>query len=260
MFLSSENLRVVICHSDRDFVFKLRDGFSARPDYLICAIATDGRSAIQEIQRYQPHVIIVDVHLPEIDGFGVVEHLSFMDLRSPKIFMCSISSDEYTLKKSKNMGVDYLFIKPVNLDIFFRRVDEIALRKFSSTSGSIINIPTKNLELIISSYMNSIHILPNVSGYHYLLYAIKLAVNDLVILDSITKRLYPMVASQYNTTPQRVERSMRHAIESSFRRGSLQMLEEMFGNSINEKNGKPSNSEFVALMANRIRIQMSNVE
>lgn len=260
MFLSNEQKRVVICHSDRNFVCELKDGFEARPEYLVCAIAFDGRTALQEIDRYRPNVIILDVHLPEIDGFGVIEQLSGMNYRYPKIFMCSISTDEYTLKKSKNMGIDYLFIKPINLEIFFRRIDEIALKKFSSSNGSVINIQTNNLELIISSYMNSIHILPNVSGYHYLHYAIKLAVNDLVILDSITKRLYPMVANRYNTTPQRVERSMRHAIESSFRRGSLKMLEEMFGNSINEKNGKPSNSEFVALMANRIIIQMSNVE
>jgi len=174
--------------------------------------------------------------------------------------MCSVSSDEYTIKKSQNMGVDYLFIKPVNMDIFFRRIDEIALKKFSSPKGSVVNLQSKSVDLLISSYMNSIHILPNVSGYYYLLTAIKLAVKDLLILDSITKKLYPMVANEYNTTPARVERSMRHAIESSFRRGSLQMLEEMFGNSVNEKQGKPSNSEFVALMANRIRIQMSNVE
>ena len=260
MFLSNENEKVVVCDSDRNFVYTLRDGFALRPEYLVCAVAFDGKTAIREIERHQPDIIILDVNLPELDGFGIVEQLQDMNIKPPKIFMCSISSDEYTLKKSRNMGVDYLFIKPVDLDVFFRRIDEIALKKFSSPKGSVINLQSKSVDLIISSYMNSIHILPNVSGYYYLLSAIKLAVKDLLILDSITKKLYPMVANEYNTTPSRVERSMRHAIESSFRRGSLQMLEEMFGNSINEKQGKPSNSEFVALMANRIRIQMSNVE
>ncbi len=260
MFLSEEVKKVIICHSDREFVHELKDGFNMKNDYSVCAVAFDGKTALEEIVHHEPDVVVVDVHMSEIDGFGVIEHLSELDIKTPKIFMCSISADEYTLKKSKSVGVDYLFIKPIDLEIFFRRIDEITLKKFESSPDNAENLHTRNVELIISAYMNSIRIRPNISGYYYLLSAIRLAVNDMLILDAMTKKLYPTVADEYNTTPQRVERSMRHAIETSFRRGCLKTLEEMFGNSINEKNGKPSNSEFVALLANRIRIQMSNVE
>lgn len=227
-------------------------------DIQILAVATDGRSAIEVLTDIRPDVIILNSVLPEIDGLGVAQAvLEHYGAEKPLIFMYSAFGSESLTAEAAAVGVDYFFVKPFSVDVLIRRVrglleKEVALQTKPKTPDQE---QRDSLELAVTAVIHEIGVPAHIKGYHYVREAIMMAVKDMENLNAITKVLYPSVAKRYNTTPSRVERAIRHAIETAWTRGDVDTLNRFFGYTVSTDKGKPTNSEFIAMIADRLHLQ-----
>lgn len=262
--VSKKKHRVVIADNNRSYLELMRDYFKKMNGFEIVAYAFDGKEACELAKLEKPDLIIVDLILPVIDGFGVIEHIrSCKELNHTKIVMISAISLDFVVKKAADLGIDYFFIKPFDIEIFKKRITEIMCFKHNIDTPyndlGDFNEP-KTEETIITGLIRQVSIKPNIKGYHYLRDAILLVLKDITFLSAITTKLYPSIAKRHNTTSQRVERAIRHAIETAWVNGRVSVLDGLFGYTINEKKGKPTNGEFIAMIADKVRIEKSFVD
>lgn len=262
--VSKKKHRVVIADNNRSYLELMRDYFKKMNGFEIVAYAFDGKEACELAKLEKPDLIIVDLILPVIDGFGVIEYIrSCRELFYTKIVMISAISLDFVVKKAADLGIDYFFIKPFDIEIFKKRIMEIM--SLNQTNDSFrdefeVIYEPKTEESIITSLIRQVSIKPNIKGYHYLRDAILLVLKDITFLSAITTKLYPNIAKKHNTTSQRVERAIRHAIESAWVNGRVSVLDGLFGYTINEKKGKPTNGEFIAMIADKVRIEKSFID
>jgi two-component system response regulator (stage 0 sporulation protein A) len=253
--------RVVIADNNRSYLELMREYFKKMQDFEIVAFAFDGKEAVDVILAEKPDLIIIDLILPLIDGFGVIEAVrACEDLSSTKIVMVSAISLDFVVHKAAELGIDYFFIKPFDTEVFKRRINEIM--SDNRTDDDLVKIleNPQTEETIITNLIRQVSIKPNIKGYQYLRDAILLVLNDISFLSAITTKLYPDIATKHNTTSQRVERAIRHAIETAWTNGKVSVLDSLFGYTINEKKGKPTNGEFIAMIADKVRIERSFVD
>lgn len=217
----------------------------------------DGNSLISDISRYNPDVVLADVFMPHTDIIGVLDEVNKMTDNKPIVFaMCSFDNpllEAQTLEK----GAAYYFIKPFSVEMLAKRIVQFT-GYHSSLLPSDLATPMNfnELELMITDIIHQIGVPAHIKGYHYLREAIILSVNNPEIINSITKQLYPTVAKKFKTTPSRVERAIRHGIEVAWDRGNVDVLNSYFGYTIHVGRGKPTNSEFIAMIADKLRLKM----
>ena len=259
-----DKIRVLISDDNKDFCEILKEFLSAQEDMEIVGIANDGVEALELISALEPEIVILDVIMPNLDGIGVLEKLSEYEERPIVIMLSAVGQDKVTQKAMK-LGAEYYIVKPFDMNILVKRIRELngteeKVRKpiKSLSKQPIIELSNKptleNLECEITNIIHEIGIPAHIKGYQYLRDAIMMSVNNMEILNSITKQLYPAIARQYNTTPSRVERAIRHAIEVAWSRGKIETINQLFGYTINQGKGKPTNSEFIALIADKLRL------
>lgn len=215
--------------------------------------AFDGRSALETYRVFRPDILILEPLLPKGDGFDLLE--SIVDDDVIKI-VSTFVNHEFYIKKSLDLGVDYIFIKPLDENLFSKRLLEI-IELSREADKSVHPVFSENA---ISDLLKSVGIPVNIKGFRYLKSAIEIVTKDISNMDRITKRLYQQIASSHNSTPSRVERDIRHAIEVAYNRGNPRLLNEIFGYTIDEDKGKPTNSEFIAMMADKVQITMNHVD
>lgn len=213
----------------------------------------DGKALLSKIEKTTPNVVVMDAFMSGIDALGVTEELKSKD--NPPLIMVMSSSDNQRFEQELlSAGADYYFLKPFDIEMLARRITQL-----SSHAGNATE-PRKNddteLQVTVSEIMHQIGVPAHIKGYSYLREAIILSINDREMMSSVTKILYPTVAKMYGTTASRVERAIRHAIEVAWDRGDIDVLSSYFGYTIQNTRGKPTNSEFIAMISDKMRLRM----
>ena len=249
---------VFIADSAEDFCTGLVATLQRSDGFQVVGTANDGEQAIRQILDRKPDVLVLDLMLSKQDGISVLKAISGME-RRPVTLATSAFITEYVSTSAANLGVRYLMLKPCDMTALVERLEEI--RGGESLRMSVPRRPDKNsIEAMVTSIIHEIGVPAHIKGYQYLREAIIIAVNDMDVINAITKVLYPQVAKTFGTTPSRVERAIRHAIEVAWDRGDLDTLQRFFGYTVSNTKGKPTNSEFIALIADKLQLQLKSAE
>jgi two-component system, response regulator, stage 0 sporulation protein A len=266
--MEKSKISTIIIDDNKDFCNILNEYFYNHRQVIISGIANDGREALDIIKEKKPDLLILDMIMPYLDGFGVLEALNTMKIcPKPKTIVLSAVGRDKLIQRAFSLGADYYFAKPINMDLLGDRINELfsinaydnnfnrPVAKIDTSETSTNKNRSFDLEIQITNIMHEIGFPAHIKGYIYLREAIVTCINDTNFLSLITSSLYPLVADKHNTTASRVERSMRHAIEVAWSRAQVDTINRLFGNTINKDNGKPTNSEFIAMIVDIIRIK-----
>lgn len=260
-------IKIVIADDNNDFCEILKEYLERQENFQITGVANDGLEAIDLVKSKQPDVLVLDIIMPQLDGLGVLEKLSTMNLEKyPKIIVLSAVGQDKITQKTIDLGADYYVVKPFDFDIFTKRIYELVGNSSSvdkkyniDLDNILINtnsyISENDLETDITNVIHEIGVPAHIKGYQYLREAISMVVENLDLLGAVTKELYPSIAKKYNTTPSRVERAIRHAIEVAWSRGKIDTINKLFGYTVHNDKGKPTNSEFIAIIADKLRLE-----
>lgn len=265
--MEDSKISVLIADDNKEFCSILNDYLLNQRDIVVTGIAKDGREALELIVERKPDLVILDIIMPHLDGLGVLEKLNTMELEKvPRIIILSAVGQDKITQQAITLGADYYTVKPFDMEVFTKRIREMFTNSAGETSSirtsssyqptsSIISTPVENrsrgpidLETEITNIIHEVGVPAHIKGYMYLREAITMVVNDMELLSAVTKELYPSIAKKYNTTASRVERAIRHAIEVAWGRGQVDAINRLFGYTIHGDKGKPTNSEFIAII------------
>ena len=248
---------VLIADSSEEFCASLRIALKQVSGFQVIGTAADGEQAIHMVQQLKPDVLVLDLMLAKKDGLGVLKSISGMD-KAPITLATSGFITEYVAGAAANLGVRYLMLKPCDMAALVERLEEI--RGATQHPAAPKRNDKTGIETMVTGIIHEIGVPAHIKGYQYLREAIIIAVNGMDVINAITKVLYPQVAKTFQTTPSRVERAIRHAIEVAWDRGDLDTLQRFFGYTVSNTKGKPTNSEFIALIADKLQLQLKSAE
>jgi two-component system, response regulator, stage 0 sporulation protein A len=253
------SLKVCVADDNKELVHVLEDYINTSSDIEVTGTAYNGQECLDIIKEKEPDVLILDIIMPHLDGLAVLEKLKDLQLKkAPSIIMLTAFGQEDVTKKAVELGASYYVLKPFDMDILVNKIREVANHNHISQSGGVEtqkdNTPM-NLDASITSIIHEIGVPAHIKGYMYLREAITLVYHDIELLGSVTKILYPDIAKKFNTTPSRVERAIRHAIEVAWGRGNIESISKMFGYTVSVSKSKPTNSEFIAMVADKLRVE-----
>ncbi len=210
----------------------------------------EGDEVIRKVEAFRYDAVLLDVFMAGCDGIEVIQQIGETLAKPPLIFtMASVATPKFEEEIIRS-GSDFHFIKPIRPELVAKRIQQFVSRKENGKNTMV----SGNLEALVSDIMRQIGVPAHIKGYQYLRTSIILCVNDKSMLGSVTKILYPTVAKEYGTTASRVERAIRHAIEVAWNRGDVDVLSSFFGYTIQAERGKPTNSEFIAMIADKITL------
>ena len=271
----NEKITILIADDNADFVTTLVGHLRKENDMEVIGIARDGKEACEKVISMKPDVLLLDVIMPYLDGLGVLEKLNAQKTeKKPTCIMLSAVGQTKITQKAISLGAEYYVVKPFDIEVLINRIRDIKNYKPTPTSTAencytvretkskyieINEIDKKNqenLEALVTNVIHEIGVPAHIKGYQYLREAIMMVVQDIDIINQITKQLYPEIAEKYRTTPSRVERAIRHAIEVAWARGKNDAVESIFGYTISASKGKPTNSEFIAMIADKLRLEI----
>ncbi|WP_405101275.1 sporulation transcription factor Spo0A [Oceanobacillus sp. FSL H7-0719] len=253
-----ESISVCLVDDNQELVTLMEDYFEEQDDIEVIGSASNGRDCIEMLDVLEPDILILDIIMPHIDGIAVLNQLRTMDFKKrPQVIMLTAFGQEEVMKKAVEYGASYFILKPFDLDHLAEQIRTIK----NNTGYKTRTVKPKktekkqNLEASITNIIHEIGVPAHIKGYMYLREAITMVYNDIELLGSITKILYPEIAKKFNTTASRVERAIRHAIEVAWSRGNIDSISALFGYTINLSKAKPTNSEFIAMVADRLRLE-----
>ena len=263
-----EKLNVAIADDNEKMVEMLGKLIDEDKELELVGKAHNGEEICRIIQNKEPDVVVLDIIMPKVDGLSVMEkmHQDRTLKKMPSFIVVSAVGQERITEDAFNLGADYYVLKPFDTQMLLnrikhmktsasRRTREIARKEAPEEKSAYSQ---RNLETDVTNIIHEIGVPAHIKGYQYLRDAIILCVNDMEMLNSITKILYPTIAKRQQTTPSRVERAIRHAIEVAWSRGKMDTIDELFGYTVSTGKGKPTNSEFIALIADKIRLEYKN--
>ena len=271
-----EKITVLIADDNQEFSMTLATYLKNQEDMVVVGRAKDGNEALDMIPNLMPDVVLIDVIMPHLDGIGVLEKLNMikMNKRPICIMLSAVGQDKIT-RKAVELGAEYYVVKPFDIELLITRIRELKnyrpeqnnnfiSRDIPATKQQYIEIPRtsekkeENLEALVTNVIHEVGVPAHIKGYQYLREAIIMVVNDIDVINQITKSLYPKIAGKFSTTPSRVERAIRHAIEVAWGRGQQDVVENIFGYTISAAKGKPTNSEFIAMIADKLRLELKS--
>ena len=250
------SINVVVIDDNESVVSSFEKYFNGSEIINIVKTFTNGKEGLSYLinNKEQYDLMILDILLPNIDGIKVLEELKHNSILNKKIIVLSSFKDDYTIRKMQQLNANYYMLKPIDLKVLEERIldlynekNEIQLAK----SGSI--------EIRVSTLLHDLGIPSHVRGYKYIREGILILYSSDDVLSLVTKDIYPEIAHKYETTIPRVERAIRHAIEISWVRGDIKLMEDIFGNSIDFERSRPTNSEFLTTIADRIKLNSSEL-
>lgn len=250
-------IKVIIAEENREFRELLAGAVENELGFELAGKTGDGADVIAKIRTASPDVVILGCMLPSMDGLGVAEAIRTSDIKKkPMIFMTAPNANEALAGAAAALGVTYFMVKPFSPETMLERIKMFAGERGINRRADLPAASQESIELMVTSIIHEIGVPAHIKGYHYLREAIILAVNDIDIINAITKVLYPTVARKFDTTPSRVERAIRHAIETAWNRGDLDTLNRFFGYTVSNTKGKPTNSEFIAMIADKLNLEL----
>lgn len=253
-----KNLKIVLADDSTEFS---KNCAKILKSYGMQVVLTekDGLKVISKIKAEKPDVLIADVFMPNIDILGVLDEIKGMEQKSrPLVMAVSNYANERLEKEILEAGATYNFIKPFDINIMAERIIKLSGWRNEITPLRVdkMSFADTDLELMITEIIHQIGVPAHIKGYHYLREAIMLSIKNSEIINSVTKLLYPTVAKKFSTTSSRVERAIRHAIEVAWDRGDIDVLNSYFGYTIQNERGKPTNSEFIAMISDKLRLKL----
>lgn len=252
--MSRKAIKLLIADDNREFCELLKEFISQQDDIVLVGVANNGLEALDLIEQHTPDVVVLDIIMPHLDGIGVLEKLlNRMSNHRPKIIMLTAFGQENITQRAVELGADYYILKPFDFSVLVTRIKQLS--EGMNIAQYISPAKPKNLDVAVTNIIHEMGVPAHIKGYHYLREAILMVINEVNLLGAVTKELYPMIAVKYQTTPSRVERAIRHAIELAWDRGNVEMMTKFFGYTINLERGKPTNSEFIAMVADKLRIE-----
>lgn len=273
-----ENVNVVIVDDNSMILNTLDEVISSEAGLSVIGRADNGKDAIDMIKDTQPDVVLLDLVMPQMDGITVVENIKKKTsmLKNPAFIILSAVGGEQMTEEAFQAGANYFLMKPFDKDILVNKIRRIGKRPVRPVPGKVLEAPLKaatpeeaamnreeymkeHLETDITKMLHELGIPAHIKGYQYLRDAISMVVRDREMMEAVTKILYPEIAKKNYTSSSRVERAIRHAIEVAWGRGSLEVIDELFGYTISTGKGKPTNSEFIALIADKICLDYKKI-
>ena len=273
-----ENVNVVIVDDNPMILNTLDEVISSEAGLSVIGRADNGKDAIDMIKDTQPDVVLLDLVMPQMDGITVVENIKKKTsmLKNPAFIILSAVGGEQMTEEAFQTGANYFLMKPFDKDILVNKIRRIGKRPVRPVPGKVLEAPLKaatpeeaamnreeymkeHLETDITKMLHELGIPAHIKGYQYLRDAISMVVRDREMMEAVTKILYPEIAKKNYTSSSRVERAIRHAIEVASGRGSLEVIDELFGYTISTGKGKPTNSEFIALIADKICLDYKKI-
>lgn len=251
-----ETIKVAIADDNREFCGIMQDFLSQQPDLDLVGVAYNGEQILAINEEKKPDVIILDIIMPHLDGIGVLERINAAGGKRPKIIMLTAFGQESVTQRVVELGADYYILKPFNMEVLVSRIRQLATTITDQRPVVAQAIKARPIDVEVTNIIREIGIPAHIKGYQYLRDAIMMIINEIELLGAVTKVLYPMIADKYSTTPSRVERAIRHAIEVAWGRGNMDMINKLFGYTIKLEKGKPTNSEFMAMIADKLRMEM----
>ncbi|MFD3447802.1 sporulation transcription factor Spo0A [Microbacteriaceae bacterium 4G12] len=258
-----EKIKVCLADDNKELVSMLESYVSAQDDMEVVGVAYNGQECVSLLKDKNPDVLVLDIIMPHLDGLAVLEKLRDMNKpKQPNVIMLTAFGQEDVTKKAVDLGASYFILKPFDMENLTSHIRQVSgkpsaimkrpLPTFRSTTA---DGKPKNLDASITSIIHEIGVPAHIKGYMYLREAISMVYNDIELLGSITKVLYPDIAKKYNTTASRVERAIRHAIEVAWSRGNIESISSLFGYTVSMSKAKPTNSEFIAMVADKLRLE-----
>ncbi len=247
---------VIIADNAEEFCSSLTSALQRSEGFQIVGTANDGEQAVRLVMERKPQILVLDMMLAKKDGIGVLKAISSMEHR-PLVVATSGFITDYVASAAANLGVQYLMLKPCDMSALVERLEEV---RGGTNAQQFVprHSNSTSIESMVTNIIHEIGVPAHIKGYQYLREAIILAVEDMDVINAITKVLYPQVAKTFSTTPSRVERAIRHAIEVAWDRGDLDTLQRFFGYTVSNTKGKPTNSEFIALIADKLQLQLKS--
>ncbi len=267
----NEKLRVLIADDNQEFANTLASYLRKENDMEVVGMARDGLEAVNMIESKEPDIAILDVIMPHLDGIGVLEKVNELKgTKKPICIMLSAVGQDKITQRAVSLGAEYYMVKPFDIELLIKRIKELKnykpLKNMNYVSREIktqyITVENEkdeeNLEALVTNLIHEVGVPAHIKGYQYLREAIMMVVKDIDVINQITKSLYPQIAQKFSTTPSRVERAIRHAIEVAWGRGQQEAVESIFGYTISASKGKPTNSEFIAMIADKLRLELKS--
>ena len=273
-----EKITVLIADDNQEFSTTLATYLKNQDDMVVVGRAKDGNEALDMVSSLMPDIILLDVIMPHLDGLGVLEQINMIKMnKKPICIMLSAVGQDKITRRAIELGAEYYVVKPFDIDLLITRIRELKNYKPSQTNNFIarekeigiqkpqyIDISNMsankedNLEALVTNVIHEVGVPAHIKGYQYLREAIIMVVNDIDVINQITKCLYPQIARKFHTTPSRVERAIRHAIEVAWGRGQQDVVENIFGYTVSASKGKPTNSEFIAMISDKLRLELKS--
>jgi len=253
-----DNCTIIIADNSEEFCCALSAALNHADGFRVLGTATDGETALNLVTEYNPRILVLDLMLSKKDGISILKAIANMRPR-PAVLATTGFVTDYVTNSIASLGVRYLMTKPCDVTAVVERLEELR-------GGDTQQRPDMrqggqpSIEALVTSIIHEIGVPAHIKGYQYLREAIIIAVEDMDVINAITKVLYPQVAKTFGTTPSRVERAIRHAIEVAWDRGDLDTLQRFFGYTVSNTKGKPTNSEFIALIADKLQLQLKASE
>ena len=249
-------VKILIADGNEEFCAHVKRRLEQVSGYEIVGTAADGQRAVELMRAAKPDVLVLDLMLSKLDGITVLKRAREMD-KPPAALVLTGFMTEYVAGMAASLGVQYFMTKPCELDAVAERIHEMTaidgqLRQSAQRRQEV------NIEAMVTSIIHEIGVPAHIKGYQYLREAVRMVVNDPDVINRITKELYPGIARTYDTSASKVERAIRHAIEVAWTRGKIENINDIFGYNVYTRNDKPTNGEFIALLAEHIALRFKS--
>ena len=253
-----ERTRLLIIDDNKSLVEMIKEYFSDNADINVTLTAYDGAEGmlLADKKKDEYDIILLDLIMPVKDGIAVLEHIKKKEIDKEVIVLTSYNTQDM-IRKVSEMGVSYFILKPFELADLEKRI--IELREGTKFAGKSIDLYHNNIQKSITNTLHELGVPSHIKGYQYIREGITLVYEKPELVGGITKELYPEIAVKYETTVSRVERAIRHAIEVSWNRGNWQLMEDIFGHSVDIDKAKPTNSEFIVTVADKLRLEFNKI-
>lgn len=240
--------RIVIADDNAGLTLSLKEYFVSSDKYEVVGVASNGVEALALVEKFNPDFLLLDIVMPELDGFGV---LTALGVKRPTVIMMSQLATDGFVQKALRYGASYFLAKPFSLEVLRATLDDFSSPQQTEKRSA----KHHTLDEKIANLFISVGIPAHIKGYQFLREAIKMTVESPEIIGSITKKLYPTIAEHFDTSPSKVERAIRHAIEVAWSRGKIENINQIFGIKVYSPNEKPTNGEFIALIADKMLLE-----